>query len=115
MKPVHESLLPYVQTPAELYRLLDRMQAQALSSMGLRVLILLVCLGTGLVEPGAVGKAGLCLSALAGIACVTQLVDIAGRTWFMHALTLHELIRPRYESADVVMAEWLQAEDRGEA
>lgn len=116
MKQVHEPLHSYVANPAELYELLQRMQAQALASVGWRLLACLTLLAIWLIDPGTIGKAALCLSVLTGFACAWSIADHTGRNWFMHLLTLHELIRPRYERADMVMADWLRdVEEQGEA
>lgn len=113
---LHESLRPYSNSPDELYALLQRIQAKSFAGIGLRLLTMVALLATGLLVPGAVGSTAFCLAPVAGVACLFAIADNVARDWFMHLLTLHELIRPRYESAEVVMADWLRdAEEQGEA
>lgn len=112
----HVSLRPYVNSTDELYPLLQRLQAKSLAGIGLRLLTMVALLATGLLVPGTVGSVAFCLAPVAGVACLFAIADNVARDWFMHLLTLHELIRPRYESADVVMADWLRdVEEQGEA
>ncbi|MFP7721415.1 hypothetical protein [Lysobacter sp. A3-1-A15] len=52
---------------------------------------LLVC---SLTLTGALSKTALCLAILCGLSWVWTLVDLVGLNWFMHRITLHELITP---------------------
>lgn len=113
---MHESLRPYVNSTDELYQLLQRWQARSFGVIGLRLLTMVALLATGLLVPGTVGSVAFCLAPVAGVACLYAIADNVARGWFMHLLTLHELIRPRYESTGVVMADWLRdVEEQGEA
>lgn len=109
---VHHSLRPYVGTPDELYRLLQQLQARTLSMIGFRVLLMVALLAAGMVIPGPWGSLALCLAPVAGVACLFAIGDHVARDWFMHALTLHELIRPRYQSADELFADWIKPEEQ---
>jgi len=104
----HDSLRPYVESPDELYRLLQQVQARSFGDIGFRVLLMVAFLAAGLVVPGALGMVALCLAPVAGVACLFAIADNVARDWFMHALTLHELIRPRYQSADELFADWIK-------
>lgn len=79
--------------------------------IGFRVLLMVALLAAGLVIPGPWGSLAFCLAPVAGVACLFAIGDHVARDWFMHALTLHELIRPRYESAADLFADWTTAGD----
>jgi len=108
----YESLRPAVDTADDLYALLQALQARSLASVGWRLILLIVLLAVGLIAPGAAGSAALCLAAIAGMACIWAIADNVARNWFLHALTLHELIRPRFQSADELFADWIKPEEQ---
>lgn len=99
----HYSLRPYVDSPEDLYRVLLRLQARAIGIVGFRVLLMVGLLAAGLVVPGPWGSLALCFAPVAAIACLFAIADHVARDWFMHALTLHELIRPTTDAAELVM------------
>src|SRR5690606_37617421 len=92
MRPVHESIRPYVTDRDHLYRYLQRWQACGFASVATRTLLLVSLLAVGLLVPGAVGNTALCMAAVAGVACLTAVVDVVARDWFMHMLTLSDLL-----------------------
>ena len=107
----HQSLRSHAADATELYDLLQRLQAVALSGVGLRAVACIGCLAVGLIEPGAIGKAAICLAVLAGLACVWAMVDYVARESLMELVTLHDLIRPREHSTDSVLAALIEIDD----
>jgi hypothetical protein len=99
----HYSLRSYVDSPEALYALLLRLQARSTSMVGYRALLMVGLLAAGIAVPGPWGSLALCFAAVAAIACIFAMADYVARDWFMHALTLHELIRPRVEAAELFM------------
>jgi hypothetical protein len=65
---------------------------------------LIVCLVVALAATGPLSKAAFCMAVLAGLTWLHCMVDFVCRHWFMHAMTLHDLIRPREHSTDSVVA-----------
>lgn len=116
----HQSLRPYCETPEDLYAALTRLQAVAVQSIAIRLLVCLCLLTWGLIDQGPSGKAALCLAVVAGLACVWAMLDHIARDSLMHLVTLHDLIRPRDMSASLLLEAVLADEgskveaDRGE-
>ena len=93
----HESIRPYVETADDLYRLIHLTHGEACASLGRRVFVMLGLLAAGFVSPGAWGSTAFCLAAVAGVACITAAMDVVTRTWFMHLITLRDLLVPPLE------------------
>lgn len=108
----HESLRPYVNSLAELRKLLTRLQEQTTAAVGRRALYLMALMAGGFVLPGAVGMACFCLAPMALIACLRSVADHVARSWFMQAVDLHDLMGPRYDNADLQMAYWASEQER---
>lgn len=98
----HVSLLPSVQDAAELYELLDALQTRLQVCIGNRVLLMLGLLAGGFVLPGSMGMASWCLAAVAGLATTAAIGDYIARRLLMDVVTLHEVIRPSSDAADVL-------------
>lgn len=113
-KPLHTPF--QAETLDELYALLLAEQQLAGKSLGGRSVALTGCLATWLIFPGPWGSTALCLAGLVLVACMSAAADLVARSWFMHAVTLHHLMGPRYDNADLQMALWatLQTAERAD-
>lgn len=112
----YESLRPCVTSLDELRTRLAQMQERAYVAVGTRALYLLALLAAGFLLPGAAGMASFCLAPMALIACLSSVADVVARSWFMQAVDLHDLVRPRYDNADLQMALWAiqQEQEQGD-
>jgi len=103
----HVSLRPHVETVADLYALLQRDQTNLKRSLSWRCWSLLGVLVVACAAIGPVSQAAICLSVLLAMNWTWGLVELICRNWFMHAMTLHEVIRPPSDSAENVVSRWL--------
>lgn len=94
MNQGHTSLAPYVNSADELYELL---QAGHIIQEGKSVRwawAMLLSAVVGLAFPGAVSKLGWMACIYAGMNWLAVIVDYTGRGWFMHMLSLRNLLHP---------------------
>ncbi len=95
----HISLRDYVSDPAGLYDVLQAVQARALESIGYRMILLLGLMTVAMLAPGEASQVAWCLAAMAGLSCIIAVADHAVRGGLMDYLTLHDVIRPREDTA----------------
>ncbi len=95
----HISLRDYASDPAGLYDVLQTVQAHALANIGIRALLLLGLMAVAMLAPGDASKVAWCLAAAAALSCVAAMADHAVRGGLMDYLTLHDVMRPRDDTA----------------
>lgn len=98
----HVSLRDYVTDAASLYDVLAQLQARVQASIGYRMMATVALLAGGFLLPGSMGMASFCLAAVAGLAASAALMDYTARGVLMDVVTLHEVIRPPEDAAELL-------------
>ena len=81
---------------------LDALQRQTQVFLGYRLLTMLALLACGLVLPSAMGMAAVCLSAVAGLACVGALCEFVARRTLLDVLSVREVIWPHEDQSGAI-------------
>lgn len=102
MAPLHISLAPSVTDAEDLYTLLGQVQVRAQVSVGYRLMGTVALLAAGFLLPGGAGMAAFCIAAVAGLATVAAIGDFVARSLLMDLVSLHDVIRPRTEPAELL-------------
>lgn len=91
----HQSVRPYVHTPDDLYNLMHRWQAKMRGEALAWLLAVVALMAIGQVAPGVWGFLAFCFVPVASIGMLHSLAEYVASDWFMHLLTLNDLIQPR--------------------
>lgn len=96
----HVSVRDLYETGDELYAGLQGLYVVLERRMALQLLVTFVLLVGSLTLAGALAKTALCLAALSAMGWVWSLADLVGLNWFMHRMTLQDLITPPREAIE---------------
>jgi hypothetical protein len=92
----YDAVREYVKdNPDELFRLFEEHRAAQMTEVGWRLLGAMACLVAGLVLPGAAGLVALVVALPMTLACMWSVTEHVACNWFLHLVTLHDVIRPR--------------------
>lgn len=99
----HESIRPYVESAQDVYDVLQRDQTTLEARQGWRIIGLLAALVVALASTGPTASVAICMAVIAALLWVAGAVEVVARHWVMHAIDLHDLIRPRAHSTSAVL------------
>lgn len=98
----HVSVRSKVASFDDLYGQLQGLYVKKETTIALNTLAVLVLLVIALAASGNVAKASTCLVVLAAMNWVWQLADLVALNWFMHQMTLQDLIQVKDPDVGVI-------------
>jgi len=107
----HVSIAPYLDTADELYSHLQQEQISLERQLILQRWGLIALTVVALAGSGPISKAAICLVVLAGVRIVHGTMELVARNWFMHSITLHQLVRPQQNTTENVLAALLAIDE----